>query len=273
MPRPPLTVVVITRNEEKNIEPCLSSVRDWADEIVVVDDGSSDRTVEIARGFTSRVFERRMDNEGRHRNWAYARATHNWVLSLDADERMTPELREEIDRTLGESSDVFGYNLPRRNFIGTIWLRHGGQYPSAQLRLFRKERFRYEEVGVHPRVFMEGPTRTLKGDILHYSYRDFAHFISKMNGQTSMEARKWAETGRKMTLGAALWRTIDRFFRYYVGKRGYRDGFPGFMLAVFSGLYQIVSYAKFYELVHNPSAHAAGAHKGDEPGSPGARSW
>lgn len=246
--RPPVSVVVITKNEELNIEPCLQSVHGWAEEIIVLDDESTDRTVELASKYATRVLHRKMDNEGRHRNWAYAQAKHDWVLSLDADERATPELRDEIDAVLSGNPEFPAYTIPRRNYIGDYWMRHGGQYPAAQLRLFLKNKFKYEEVGVHPRAFLEGKTGPLTKDLIHKSYRNFSHFIAKMNGQTTLEARKWIETKREMSFGRALWRTIDRFPRTYFRKQGHKDGFIGFMMAFFASLYQIISYAKYWEM-------------------------
>ncbi len=245
-----ISVVVITKNEENNIDECLGSVHGWADEIILVDDESTDKTIELAKKYTDKIFSRKMDNEGTHRNWAYSQAKNDWVLSLDADESLTSELKDEI---LAELIDpkVNCFTIPRRNFIGDYWVKYGGQYPAAQLRLFLKERFKYEEVEVHPRVFFEGDTGYLKGDIIHKSYRDFSHFILKMNGQTTLEAKKWFQTNRKMGFGKAFWRTIDRFFRSYFGKKGHKDGFIGFMLAIFASFYQILSYAKFWEMKRN----------------------
>lgn len=245
-----LSVVIITKNEEHNIEECLKSVHGWADEIIVVDDESTDKTVALAEKYADKVFHRRMDIEGRHRNWAYAQSKNNWVLSLDADESVTPELRDEITNLLPEAK-VETYTIPRRNFIGDYWLKHGGQYPSGQLRLFLKDKFKYEEVDVHPRVFVDGTTEHLKCDIIHKSYRNFSHYLAKLNGQTTLEAKKWFESNRNMTFGKAMWRTVDRFFRAYIGKKGRKDGFHGFMVAVFGSLYQIVSYAKFWEMKRN----------------------
>ena len=246
--RPPISVVVITKNEQHNIKPCLESVYSWADEIIVVDDESTDRTVEMASAYTNRIFQRKMDNEGRHRNWAYAQAKSDWVLSLDADERVTEELKVEIDAVLGNSPQYPAYTIPRRNFIGDYWIKYGGQYPAAQLRLFLKNKFKYEGVGVHPRAFLDGKTAPLTKDIIHKSYRDFTHFLTKLNGQTTLEAQKWIETNREMSFGRALWRTFDRFPRTYFRKKGYKDGFIGFMLAFFASLYQIISYATYWEM-------------------------
>ena len=243
----PLSVVVITKNEEANIKECLESVK-WVDEIIVVDDNSTDRTVEFAQSYTDRIFQKKMDIEGRHRNWAYAQARNSWVLSLDADERVTPQLQEEIVRTINSSGEFKGFAIPRKNYIGNYWVKYGGWYPSAQLKLFRKENFRWEEVEVHPRAFLNGPFGKLKSDIIHYSYWGFEDFLHKINKQTTLEATKWIKDKRKMSLGRALWRTFDRFMRTFLRKKAYKDGFKGFMVSIFAGLYQILSYAKYREL-------------------------
>ena len=247
MAKLPLSVVVLTKNEEKNIEECLASVYGWADEILVVDDESTDQTVEITKKFTHRVLHRKMDNEGVHRNWAYAQAKNEWVLSLDADEIVTEELKKEISDAL-PSTQFHAFDMPLRNYIGKYWVRYGGWYPAGKLRLFMKSRFKYEEVEVHPRVFLDGETGHLTKDIVHKGYPDFEHFLASLNRQTTLEARKWVQTGRKMSLGRALWRTMDRFPRIFIRKQGYRDGFIGFMIAFFASLYQIMSYAKYWEL-------------------------
>jgi glycosyltransferase involved in cell wall biosynthesis len=223
------------------------SVHGWADEIIVVDDESTDQTVALAQKYADKIFHRKMDVEGTHRNWAYAQAKNQWVLSLDADEQVMVDCKGEIDRVLPDTEHSC-YTIPRRNYIGDYWVRYGGQYPAAQLRLFKKQCFKYEEVHVHPRVFTEGSVGHLTKDIIHKSYRDFAHFLAKLNGQTTLEAQKWVMTNRKMPFGKAMWRTIDRFFRSYIGKKGHKDGFIGFMFAWFASLYQIVSYAKFWEM-------------------------
>ncbi len=248
MPGPvPLSVVVITKNEESRLKECLDSVR-WVGEILVVDDESTDQTAEIARQYTERVIQRKMDIEGRHRNWAYAQARYDWVLSLDADERITPELRDEIMALLKGQPEFPGYAVPRRNYLGARWIRHGGWYPSAQLKLFRKDRFRYEESEVHPRALMDGACGRLTHDLIHHSYRNLEDFVAKLNRQTTLEARKWVQDGRRMTLAQALWRSVDRFYRAYLSKEGYRDGCLGFIAAVLGGLYQLVSYGKYWQM-------------------------
>jgi len=247
--RVPVSVVVITKNEAGRLRDCLRSVTDWADEIVVLDDESTDGTAGIAREFTGAVHVRAMDIEGKHRNFAYALARNEWILSLDADERVTPELALEIAGLLAGTPDCNGYTIPRRNFLGGVWVRHGGMYPSAQLRLFRKDKFRYDELAeVHPQAYMPDPRGALKNDILHYTYRDFTDAIAKLDRQTDLEARKWFREKRKIGAFSTVRKTVDRFCRAYFMKEGYKDGVPGLFLAVNSGMYQFLSFAKYWEL-------------------------
>lgn len=248
MPNMPVSVVVLTKNEEANIVDCLSSVKGWADEVIVVDDFSSDKTVELANKYADKVLINKMKVEGTHRNWAYSQAKNEWVLSLDADEQVSAELRAEIDKALPDT-DCACFSVPLRNYIGNYWVRHGGWYPAGKVRLFKKSKFKYEEVEVHPRGFTDGKCGHLKSDIIHKGYPDFEHFLASVNRQTTLEARKWVNTGRKMSLGKASWRTIDRFFRTFIGKKGYKDGLVGFMVALFASLYQILSYAKYQQML------------------------
>ena len=251
MDKIPLSVMVMTKNEEKNIVDCLQSVS-WAKDIIVLDDCSTDRTCDIAKSHGARVVERKLDIEGRHRNYGYSLAKENWVLSLDADERVSPQLAEEIRKTITENSTPHAvFTIPRKNYIGSYWIQHGGWYPSGQLKLFKKGKFRYQEDEVHPVALGEGSCGDLKGDIIHYSYKSFEDFINKLNNQSTREAVKWIRTERQVTLGHALWRTIDRFFRTFLMKKGYKDGFIGFIVAIFASLYQILSYAKYWEMKKN----------------------
>ena len=243
----PVSVVVIAKNEEKNIGDCLESAG-WADEIILVDGFSSDKTVEIARRYTDAIFQRAMDIEGVHRNWAYRKARNEWVLSLDADEMVTPELAKEITRTVTSGTEYSGFAIPLRNYIGDYWVRHGGWYPAGKLRLFRRDAFKYEEVGVHPRAILDGRWGRLTSDIIHKGYPDFGHFLDSLNRQTSEEAKKWVDDKRQMSFGLALWKAFDRFSRAFIMKKGYKDGFIGFMVAFFAALYQMLSFAKYWEL-------------------------
>ncbi len=248
----PVSVVVLTKNEQARIARCLDSVK-WADEIIVVDDESTDQTREIVSKYTDRIFVRKMEVEGRHRNWAYAQAKNNWILSLDSDEVVTPELSEEIRRVVSDNPKENGFTIPRRNYIGGYWVKYGGWYPSPQLRLFKKDKFRYEEVAVHPRAFMDDPCGHLKSDIIHYSYKNLEDFLAKLNNQTTREAQKWFAQNRPMRLYIFLWRSFDRFIRTYIVRKGYKDGFIGFIIAFYASLYQLMSYIKYRELIFKKS--------------------
>ncbi len=248
----PLSVVVLARNEADRVRGCIESAR-WADEILVIDDESTDETVRIAQSLNARVLTRKMDVEGRHRNWAHAQAKHEWILSLDADERVTPELAQEIQALLKDGASFDTYAIPRRNYLGNQWIRYGGWYPSAQLKLFRKSVFRWEEVSVHPRAISDRPCGTLRHDLLHFSYRDRRDFLGKLERQTTLEAQKWLADGRRVSLGKALWRTVDRFFRAYLLKQGFRDGSAGLFVAWMAGAYQWLSYKKYRIEKRRPS--------------------
>jgi len=251
-----LSVVILAKNEEDRILDCIESVREWADEIIVIDDESTDKTKQLSENLAAKVLTRKMDIEGRHRNWAYKQARNEWVFSLDADERFTPQLKEEITNLLTSVPERNVYTVPRRNFIGDYWVRWGGQYPAAQIKLFKKDKFSWEEVEVHPRAFLDGECGHLEKDLLHYTYRDWQDFIKKLNKQTTLEAVKWHKLSLdnpkkaryKMNVIHALYRTLDRFIRTFFAKKGYRDGFIGFMFAYFSSVYQIISYAKYRKM-------------------------
>jgi len=246
-----LTVVTLTKNSESIIDACLASVYGWADEIIVVDDMSTDATTGSVKKYTDKVFIKKMDIEGTHRNWAYALAKNSWVLSLDSDEQVTPELREEIRGILSYNPKQSGFTIPRRNYIGDYWVRHGGWYPSAQLKLFQKDKFRYEEVAVHPRAFLDGICGHLNSDIIHYSYKNVEDFLGKLNRQTTWEAAKWYAQNKPMRLGRFIYRALDRFIRSYFVRKGFKDGFMGFLVAYFAALYQFVSYLKYREIIRN----------------------
>lgn len=257
--RVPLSVVVITKNEADRIADCLESVKDWADEIIVVDDESTDNTREIARLYTNRVLIRKMDIEGKHRNWAHTPARNDWILSLDADERLTEELKREIGEVI-KNTYFTHFSIPSRVYINDYRLK--SLFDRGRVKLFKKDALYYEEVEVHPRIITQGECGHLKNFLLHYTYRNFKDFVEKLNRQTDLEAKKWFQVykvnpGRanyKMNVFHVLWRIIDRFFRTLIGRKAYRDGFIGFMLACFSSLYQLLAFAKYWEIKRNESS-------------------
>ncbi len=250
MEKIPLSVVVITHNEEANIADCLRSAS-GADEIIVLDDNSTDKTVDIAKQFTGKVFSRKMEVEGTHRNYAYSLAKNNWVLSLDADEVISRDLEEELRQLFKKDMKDKAYTIPIRTFIGKRWIRYAGWYPAAKVRLFDKGFFKYEEVGVHPRVFIKGSCGHLTKDIVHYSYRNYHDFFESLNNQTTQEAKKWFNEKRKIGFMKMYRKFLDRFLKAYVLKKGYKDGLLGFVVSYGSGLYQLMSYVKYREMVEN----------------------
>ena len=242
----PVSCVVITKNEEENIEKCLKSLG-WADEVIVVDDESTDKTREIAGKFTGRVITRRMDVEGTHRNYAYGLAGNRWVLSLDADEVVSGELASAISGLFETEPGHAAFSVPIKTYLGSMWIRHGGWYPANKVRLFDKERFKYEEVEVHPRVFIKGSCGHLPAgkDIIHYSYRDYHDFFTSLNNQTTLEAKKWFNERRKIGFLKMMRKFYDRFLKSYFLKKGYKDGLLGFVVAYGNSLYQLMSYVKY----------------------------
>jgi len=244
----PLSIVTIAYNEEDKIGDCLKSGYDWADEHIVIDDFSSDKTVEIAKKNGAIVFQKKMDMEGAHRNWAYQKARNEWVLSMDADETITDELKKEISEVIKNNSEFDVYSIPLRTYIGNYWVKYSGWYPAGKVRLFKKSKFKYEEVKVHPRVFYEGECGHLTKDIIHKGYADFSDLFSGLNSQTSLEAEKWFNEKRKIGTANMLRKAVDRFFRSYIRKKGYKDGVVGFAIAMLAALYQVFSYVKYWEL-------------------------
>lgn len=249
MEKVPVSVVIITKNEEENIADCLKSVS-WADEIIVLDDNSTDKTVDIARQFTGRIFSRKMDVEGAHRNYAYSLAKNDWVLSLDADERVSPELAGELRQLFkGPIKDVV-FCIPIKTYIGRHWIKYGGWYPGSKDRLFDRRIVRYEEKGVHPKIIYHGTCgRFLKGDIIHYSYRNFHDYFESLNNQTTLEAKKWFEEKRRIGFLKVYRKFVTRFLKSYFWEKGFMDGIIGFMIAYGDGLYQVMSYVKYKEML------------------------
>jgi len=243
----PISVVTMVRNSADKIRDCLDSAS-WSDDIVIVDDFSKDNTLEIAKEYTDNIHQRKWENEGIQRNFAYSKAKNDYILSLDSDERVTPELKEELIRLCGEGFTHNGYNIPHKNYMGDRWIENGGWYPNRKLKLFKKSEFRYGEEEYHPPAIMEGERKDLNGEIIHLAYRDFSDMVRKIDHQTSFEARKWFRDKRKMSLARAIRKSIDRFLKALILKRGFADGFLGFMMAFFGGFYQLLAYAKYTEL-------------------------
>lgn len=255
MEKVPISIVVITKNEQENIAKCLKSAS-FADEIILLDDQSTDDTVKIARQFTDRIFSRKMDIEGKHRNYAYSLAKNDWVLSLDADELISEGLQAELRDLFKTEITHAALTIPIKTYIGDYWIKHGGWYPAGKVRLFRKNKFKYDEVEVHPRVFIDGSCGHLTKDIVHYSYRDFHDFFTSLNNQTTQEAKKWFNERRKIGFLKMSRKFCDRFLKTYLIKKGYKDGMVGFVIAYANSLYQLMSYVKYWEMLKREKDNA-----------------
>ena len=248
----PLTVVVPTLNEEVNIEECLNGVKGWADEIIVMDDGSTDRTVELAQRIATRVIEKKMKNEGVHRNWAMTQAKNDMIFFIDADEIPTYELKKELAEHMARNS-AETYSPAMKTYIGKYWVQHSGWYPANKLRVMDRRKQWYKEEEVHPPIANKTSCIRLDNDLIHKGYPDFAHFLGSLNHQTTLEAGKWKRMGRRMRKRKAFWRAFDRFFRVFLRKEGHKDGFIGFVIAYFASAYQVLSYAKYREVMKGES--------------------
>jgi glycosyltransferase involved in cell wall biosynthesis len=241
-----VSVIVITRNEERNIRDCLSSAR-WADEIIVVDSGSSDGTVAAAREFSDKVFERPWEGFGASKNFALSQARNDWVFWLDADERVTPELAEEIELSLSGQTDMVGFSVPRKAFFLGTWIRHCGWYPGRVVRLFRRDKAVFSNDRVHERLIVDGPVAELKSDLLHYTDPSLEHYFTKFNRYTSLAAEDLAGKGRRTGIGRMLLNPVWTFFRMYFLRLGFLDGMPGLILCMLSAGYVFTKYAKLWE--------------------------
>ena len=238
-----LSVVVITKDEENNIERCLKSV-DWADEIIVVDSDSTDRTVELARQQRARVFKTQWKGYGPAKREAVNHAAGEWVFSIDADEEVTPELAMEIREVLSNADDIAGFYIKRRtNFLGR-WIYHCGWYPDPVLRLFRKSQGNFNEAIIHEKVELQGRIDYLKEELLHYSYPNLESYLHRFNRYTTMGAQVAFEKGRRVRWFDLVMRPPISFITHFVSRQGFRDGMEGFMISVLSAVAVLVKYAK-----------------------------
>lgn len=241
-----LSVTIITKNEEERIRACLESIA-WAQEIVVVDAESTDRTVEIARTFTPKIFVRPWSGFADQKNFALAQATQPWILSLDADEQVTPELRGEIQAILEADGPFDGYYLPRKSFFLGRWIRYGTWFPDYQLRLFRRGWGIFRPVSVHEAVEVKGRLGHLAAPLLHFSYESIGDFVERSNLYSTLAAQDLIRQGQRVSWLDLTFRPLGRFCSMYFLHRGFLDGSHGFLLAVLYSYYVFLRSAKVWE--------------------------
>jgi glycosyltransferase involved in cell wall biosynthesis len=241
-----LSVTVITLNEEKNLRRCLESAA-FADEIIVLDSGSRDRTLAVAREFTNQVFQESWQGFAQQKNSAQDKASGPWILNIDADERVTPELREEILGVIHGETLLAGYKIPRKNFFCGQWIRHGGWYPNYQLRLYQKDAGRFSPREVHEQVQVKGKTGALKAPLEHFTYQSISDYLQRMDRYSDLSAQQYWLEGKKISWPEILFRTKYTFFKMWVLQRGFLDGANGLLLAVLYSYYTFVKYSKLKE--------------------------
>lgn len=242
-----VTATVITFNEAANLGAALESLS-WADEIVVVDSESTDDTVAIARRFTDRVIIRPWPGYVAQKNFAAEQATHDWIVSLDADERVSAPLAEEIRALLAHEPAAPGYRVPRVTFHLGRWIRSTDWYPDYQLRVYDRRRARWTGRYVHESVKADGPVVDLRGEILHYAYRDLAHHLRTMDQYTTLAARQMFEDGRRAGWLDLAVHPPAAFLRNYLLRGGVRDGVPGLIVSAMNARYVGLKFAKLWEL-------------------------
>jgi len=257
--RATIASVTITKNEERNITACLDSLK-WVDEVIVVDAESTDRTVELAKARVSRVSVRPWPGYGPQKNFAMAQATANWILIVDADERVTDELRDEVLTVLqqqpsplegegqGEGDLPIAYRIPRRNFYYGRWIRGAGQYPDPQVRLVRRRHGRYNDLPVHEHLEVEGPLGDLRGHLDHHSHPTVRSHELKIERYSTLAADERIRNGQPDAAWYhLLFNPVWAFVKFYLIRGGYRDGLPGFIVSGFSAAHVLLKYAKLWE--------------------------
>lgn len=245
--RQKVTALIPTFNEEPVIAECLRSVA-WVDELFVVDSFSRDKTPEIARGFGARVVQHEYLNSAAQKNWAIPQSSHPWVLLVDADERVTPELAEEIQRLLEEGPRADGYWIHRVNHFLGRRMKHCGWETDKVIRLFRRDVARYEAKEVHAEIDLPGSLPTLRHPLLHYSFRSFAQYWRKMEIYSDWGASQMWKEGRRAGLVSIGLRPVQRFLKMYVFRLGFLDGIHGLALSMLGAFSVFLKYAKLWEI-------------------------
>jgi glycosyltransferase involved in cell wall biosynthesis len=242
-----LTVTVITFNEAAHLSAALDSVA-WADEILVVDSGSTDGTADIARAKATRVIVREWPGYSAQKNFAADQASHDWVLSMDADERVTPALADEIRQVLATEPAARGYRIRRvTNYLGR-WIRTTDWFPDYQLRLYDRRAGRWNGLRIHESFRLtEGEPKKLDGELEHYAYRDITHHVEKINLYTSLIADEWYEQGRRTSAAQIIVQPILAFLRNYILRGGIRQGTTGVIISVLNSYYVFLKFAKLRE--------------------------
>jgi glycosyltransferase involved in cell wall biosynthesis len=243
----PVSVVIVTQNEERNIRDALQSIRGAA-EIVVVDAFSTDKTVDICREYTDRIYRKEWQGYAKQKHAGIEYAKSKWVFILDSDERFTVPLWEEMGDIIGKDGKYSGYYVPRKNFFLGKWIRHGGWWPDYTLRFFLKDKAIMHDRSVHERVIVQGGAGYLRSHLEHYTYGTVSEYIKKMDIYSALSAKELREKGTRPGFIKLIAHPLVTFFRMFLLKLGFMDGIYGFTLAVLYSYYTFLKYLKLWEL-------------------------
>ncbi len=247
--RPRLSAYLITKDEEHNLERALESLK-WADEIVVLDSGSADKTIEIAKKYGAKTVVQKFNNFIDQKNRAIDLCSGDWLLNIDADEEVSPELRQSVNVIVCGSykNSLSVYDVCRKTYYLGRWMKHCGWYPEYRSRLSKKGKARWTGDFLHETLESDGRSGRLDGDLLHRPYRDLGEHIRKIEQYTSLFAEREMLKGSKVGISDLLFRPFIRFFKMYILKAGFRDGIPGIIACVMGGWYVCMKYARLYEI-------------------------
>jgi len=245
--RPLISILLPTFNNAATVRETLESVK-WADEILIVDSFSTDRTLEICREYDARIIQHEYINSARQKNWAAPQCKHEWVLQIDTDETLEAGSREEIEAALQSSETVDAFRLPRKNHVLGRWMRHAGIYPDYQTRLFRRDHGRWIEREVHAHVVVPGEVRNLKGHIMHFGMPNISKQLRNLDRYTRYEADELRKQGIRFGWSRVILRPWLVFLHRYFWLKGFLEGWRGLILCGYFGIYDFLSQAKLWEL-------------------------
>lgn len=246
----PVSACIITLNEESRIRDCLESIK-WVDEIIIVDSFSTDKTVDVCKEYTQRIYQHAWPGNIEQKNHAIGLAKNDWILSLDADERLSPELTAEIQHAVRNPGNTLGFFFPRLCFYLNRWIYHGEWYPDYQLRLFKRGQGLWKGTNPHGRVVVNGRIKYMKNDLYHFNYKNFSHQLRTIDNYSNIFADIMIAHGKGFNVFQLIFRPLHKFIKAYIIKMGFLDGLPGFIIAIASSFYIFVKYVKLWERTRN----------------------
>ncbi|MEZ5346085.1 MAG: glycosyltransferase family 2 protein [Pyrinomonadaceae bacterium] len=243
-----ISAKIIVFNEEENIADVCETVS-WADEIVIVDSDSTDRTVEIARKYTDKIFNKKFEGYKDKHIFADSKTSHEWIFWIDADERVTPELKDSILRLKERADESLpeGFRMARKTWYLGRWIKHSGWYPDIKMRLYRADKSYWDGVSPHETARVNGKTEMLEGELLHYTKKKLSEHHRVLDSYTTLAAEYHRKNGREVGGFGLFFNPVFAFLRSYVAKQGFRDGIPGLIIAIFNAYSVFLKYAKIWE--------------------------